>query len=214
MLKAKHSYRWADPVIRETATVKEAIVACIEGGLSAMIVLKAGIDEKRVVGLLTSRDMLRIMAGGIKQEGVSEEAIMKTVVGEFMTPISRVVYGRPEETVGMCRTVMAKVGIKCLPILSREGRVEGLITARDMTDFGLSAAEKGGKKSYLTDVAERVGLSSDTSMADPPPFLKAHLALKQSPLYANFGVSALPHPFKTTETVGYSQRGTYGIFLY
>eukprot|EP00339_Tiarina_fusa_P007607 CAMPEP_0117073780 /NCGR_PEP_ID=MMETSP0472-20121206/51947_1 /TAXON_ID=693140 ORGANISM="Tiarina fusus, Strain LIS" /NCGR_SAMPLE_ID=MMETSP0472 /ASSEMBLY_ACC=CAM_ASM_000603 /LENGTH=82 /DNA_ID=CAMNT_0004798465 /DNA_START=79 /DNA_END=324 /DNA_ORIENTATION=+ len=82
---------------------------------------------------------------------------------------------------------MAKLGIKALPILSQDGRVEGLITARDMSDFGLSAADKGGKKNYLNDISERVGLSSDTSMAEPPTYLHAHLAMEQTPLFTNVG---------------------------
>ena len=109
---------------------------------------------------------------------------------------------------------MAKLGIKCLPILSHEGRVEGLLTARDISDFGLSAKEKGGKEAYLNDISQRVGLSSNTSMADPPTFLKAHLALEQTPLFVNIGESVLPHPFKTHDGVGRSQRGVFAsLFL-
>ena len=77
--------------------------------------------------------------------------------------------------------------------------MEGLITARDMSDYGLSASDKGGKKSYLDDVSERVGLSSDTSMAEPPTYLQAHLALEQTPVFVNMAVAELPHPFKTHE---------------
>jgi len=86
--------------------------------------------------------------------------------------------------------------------------VEGLLTARDMSDFGLSAKDKGGKTSYLNDVSERVGLSSNTSMAEPPTYLKAHLALEQTPLYVNIGVAALPHPFKGPEGLANNARGT------
>jgi CBS domain-containing protein len=185
------------------------ITTAIDGGLSGMMVVEAHTAEhhhKKVVGLLTSRDLLRIMASGLK-DGETAEEIMNRVAGDFMTPISQVIYGRPDETIGMCRTIMAKLGIKALPILSKEGRVEGLVTARDMSDFGLSATDKGGKKSYLNDVSERVGLSSDTSMAEPPSYLQAHLALEQSPLYVNIGVSELPHPFKTPEGCGMTQRG-------
>lgn len=206
VLKAKHSHRWVDPVISQRATVQEVITTSIDGGLSGMMVVEEPADHhKKVVGLLTSRDLLRIMASGLK-DGETSEEIMNRVAGDFMTPISQVIYGRPDETVGMCRTIMAKLGIKALPILSREGRVEGLITARDMSDFGLSATDKGGKKSYLNDVSERVGLSSDTSMAEPPTYLQAHLALEQSPLYVNMGAFELPHPFKSPEGCGMSQR--------
>jgi CBS domain-containing protein len=204
VLKAKHSHRWVDPVVTKTATVKQAIVTSIEGGLSGMMVLED--DLNHVAGLITSRDLLRIMALGIK-EGESNEQLLDRQVGDFMTPISQVIYGRPDETIGMCRTVMAKLGIKCLPILSRKGRVEGLLTARDMSDFGLSATDKGGKKNYLNDVSERVGLGSDTSMAEPPTYLRAHLALEQTPLFVNVGISALPHPFKTENGIARNQRG-------
>jgi CBS domain-containing protein len=197
-----------DPVIPRTATIKDAIVAIIEGGLSGMMVLEPNKDGKqRVVGLLTSRDLLRIMASGIKDGDTNDSIFENRPVGDFMTPISQVIYGRPDETVGMCRTIMAKLGIKCLPILSREGRVEGLLTARDMSDFGLSAKDKGGKEAYLTDVSERVGLSSETSMAEPPTYLKAHLALERSPLFVNVAVAALPHPFKTETGVAQSVQG-------
>jgi hypothetical protein len=124
-----------------------------------------------------------------------------------MTPISQVVYGRPHETIGMCRTIMAKLGIKCLPILSKGGQVAGLISARDMSDFGLTASDKGGKKNFLNDISERVGLSEYTSMAEPPTFMLAHLGLEQSPLFVNLGVAELPHPFKTEQGVSGNRRG-------
>jgi CBS domain-containing protein len=202
-----------DPVIHRDATVKEAIQTVIEGGLSGMMVVEMAENgqQKRVVGLLTSRDLLRIMAHGIKESDGDDPNVLDLVVGEFMTPISQVIYGRPDETVGMCRTLMAKLGIKCLPILSKEGRVEGLITARDMNDFGLSASDKGGKKSYLNDISERVGLSSDTSMAEPPTYMHAHLALEQSPLFVNIGIHEMPHPWKTHEGVGFSHRGEFDV---
>lgn len=218
VLKAKHAYRWVDPVIYTDATLKEAITTCIEGGLSGMMVVEpvalnhppASVNHehhsKRVAGLITSRDLLRIMAAGLKDGGSAEEIVHQTI-GQYMTPISQVVYGRPDETVGMCRTLMAKLGIKCLPILSKEGQVAGLITARDISDFGLSAKDKGGKKSYLDDLSGRVGLSSDTSMAEPPTYMQAHLALEQSPLFVNLGIAELPHPWKThDEGIGSSQR--------
>jgi CBS domain-containing protein len=246
VLKAKHSNHWVDPVVSKHATVKEAILATIEGGLSGMMVLGDETDtvvehsapggsssahahsaalpceataattlrppRRVVVGLLTSRDLLRIMALGFK-ENESSDQVLNRRIGQYMTPISQVIYGRPEETVGMCRAIMAKLGIKCLPILSRQGRVEGLITARDMSDFGLTAKDKGGKQAFLNDVSQRVGLSSNTSMADPPQYLQAHLALDQSPLFVNIGQAALPHPFKTPQgTSGRSQRGTSFTF--
>jgi len=215
-VQAKHAFRWLNPVICQDTTIREAIKTAIEGGLSSMMVIEAiaeseknkhddGKHNQRVVGLLTSRDLLRMMAAGLK-EGISDEEIMNRIIGDYMTPISQVIYGRPSETIGMCRSLMAKLGVKCLPILSDEGKVEGLITSRDMNEFGLSASDKGGKKAYLNDISERVGLSSDTSMAEPPTYMHAHLALQQKPLATNIGMAELPHPYKTNDGVGTSQR--------
>jgi len=171
-----------------------------------MVVESLEAGDKKVVGLTTSRDLLRILAAKLR-DGEAANDIMKLPMGDFMTPISQVIFCRPEETVGMCRTIMAKLGIKCIPVLSKEGRVEGLITAKDMSDFGLDAKDRGGKTAFLRDISERVGLSSNTSMAEPPPYLQAHMALEQTPLFMNVGVAELPHPFKTANGVGMNHSG-------
>lgn len=208
ILKAKHSNRWVDPVISKTATLQEAVETMIDNGLSAAMVVATddSNDSKKVVGLVTSRDLLRCISMGIKDDESGDELLQRVVGETVMTPIGQVIYARPDETVGMCRTIMAKLGIKCLPVLSKEGRVEGLVTAKDMSQYRFSAKDKGGKKSYLDDVAERVGLGSNTSMADPPAFMQAHLALEQTPLFINVGIAELPHPYKTEDGVGMNHR--------
>lgn len=102
---------------------------------------------------------------------------------------------------------MGNLGIKCLPILSSNGKVEGLITFRDLNDFGLSASDKGGKESYLKVISDRVGLGSDTSMAEPPNYVTSvGLATKQQPLFVNLGLNELPHPYKTHDGVDLNPR--------
>jgi protein phosphatase PTC7 len=207
VLKAKHTARWVEPVIPHNATLREAIVTCISQNISGMMVVDRSDTMKRrqkCVGLLTSRDLLRIMAASIK-DGMSAEEILNQGVTRQMTPISQVIYARPDETIGMCRSIMAKLGIKCLPILV-DGRVEGIITARDMSEFYYDPKDLGGKKNYLADVSERVGLSENTSMAEPPIFVRQHLAAKQAPLYVNVGTAEYPHPFKSHDGVGSSRR--------
>ncbi len=232
VLKSKHTLRWVEPIIDRNSTVREAIMECIDSGLSAMMVIdnnptakednstspnskhstttvatssSVSIQRGKVVGMATSRDLLRMINGGF-QDSESNEEIFDRKVGDYMTPITQVIYARPEETIGMCRRIMAKLGVKCLPILSN-GRVEGLITARDMNEFGLDAAERGGKKHYLENKSERVGLSTNTSMAEPPSYIRAHLASQQRPLFLNVGIAELPHPFKTPESCGMNRRG-------
>ncbi|KAK1734847.1 protein-serine/threonine phosphatase, PP2C family [Skeletonema marinoi] len=207
VLKAKHTARWVEPVIPHNATVRDAIVTCISQNISGMMVVDRTDTMKRqqkCVGLITSRDLLRIMAASIK-DGKSAEEILNQSVIQQMTPINQVIYGRPDETIGMCRAIMAKLGIKCLPILV-DGRVEGIITARDMSEFYYDPKDLGGKKNYLTDVSERVGLSENTSMAEPPIFVRQHLASKHDPLFINVGTAEYPHPFKSHDGVGANRR--------
>lgn len=213
VLKAKHTLRWVEPVIPKDATVRTSIQTCIENGLSGMMVIDTNVSPEsgktlergKVVGMITSRDLLRIINAGFKDEE-SDSNIFERKIGDYMTPITQVIYARPEETIGMCRSIMAKLSVKCLPILSH-GRVEGLVTARDMSNYGLDAAERGGKKLFLESVSERVGLSSNTSMAEPPAYLRAHLALQQTPLFMNVGMCELPHPFKSAVGCGGNRRG-------
>mmetsp|Transcript_25580 Transcript_25580/g.55943 ORF Transcript_25580/g.55943 Transcript_25580/m.55943 type:complete len:717 (-) Transcript_25580:408-2558(-) len=215
VLNAKHTLRWVEPVIDQHATIQEGMAVAIERGLSGMMVVDresttstSSRERGKVVGMTTSRDLLRVMHAGFK-EGKTADELVKVTVKEFMTPLSQVIYARPEETIGTCRIIMAKLGVKCLPILSH-GRVEGLITARDISEYSLEAREgvsaKGGKKNYLKHVSERVGLSVNTSMAEPPAYLKAQLALEQNPLFINVGVAEMPHPFKTPESCGMNAR--------
>lgn len=211
VLKAKHTLRWVEPVICQTSTIRYAISICIDRGLSGMMVVDrdettsdTSRERGKVVGLTTPRDLLRRVSAGLK-EGKSSDEVLDETIENFMTPISQVIYGRPEETIGVCRLIMAKLGIKCLPILS-DGRVEGLITHRDMSDYGLDAKDRGGKRSYLTDISERVGLGVNTSMAEPPIYLRAHVSHKQHPIFMNLAVSVLPHPFKSIDGCGMNQR--------
>ena len=59
-------------------------------GLSGMMVVETlNEGEKKVVGLTTSRDLLRILAAKLR-EGEPANAIMKEQMGDYMTPISQV----------------------------------------------------------------------------------------------------------------------------
>lgn len=217
VLKRKHTLRWVEPVISATATVREAITVCIERKLNGMMVVDKSDSiqrqtttelKQKCVGLLTNRDILRIIAQGIK-DGKESDDILNEKISSQMTPINQVIYGRPDETIGQCRAIMAKLGIKCLPILS-DGRVEGILTGRDFSDFYFDAEDLGGKKNYLRDVSERIGLTSNTSMAEPPVFVRQHLALKHAPLYMNVGAAEYPHPFKAEDGGIGSSRRNYG----
>ncbi len=183
------------------ATVRDAITVCIDRKLNGMMVVdKSDMAHRRganstslelkqkCVGLITSRDILRVMAASIKAGKTSDE-ILDERISNIMKPIDRVIYGRPDETIATCRAIMAKNGIQCLPILA-EGRVEGILTARDMQDVYFDAKDRGGKKNYLRDISDRVGLSSDlTSMVSDNTRMglwireRSDLAMLMSPVH-------------------------------
>ena len=71
-----------------------------------------GADDNHVVGLLTSRDLLRIIASGIKDDETNEQ-VLNRLVKDHMTPISQVIYARPDETVGTVEPLGACIA--CLP---------------------------------------------------------------------------------------------------
>lgn len=162
MVSLQHSIRWVEPVISKDATVREAITVCIERKLSGMMVVDRSDSinreanstmelKQKCVGLITSRDLLRMLAASIK-EGKSADDMLSEKICIQMTPIDQVIYGRPDETIGGTRAIMAKLGLKCLPILS-DGRVEGLLTARDMQDVYIDPKDKGGKRNYLVSLS-------------------------------------------------------------
>lgn len=69
--------------------------------------------------------------------------------GTFMTPIRQVIYARPDETIGMCRIIMAKLGVKVLSILVN-GLVKRLLLQRTCQTLGLTQNIAVERKTSLT----------------------------------------------------------------
>lgn len=110
MVSLQHSIRWVEPVISKDATVREAITVCIERKLSGMMVVDRSDSinreahstmelKQKCVGLITSRDLLRMLAASIK-EGKSADDMLNERISNQMTAIDQVIYGRPDETIG------------------------------------------------------------------------------------------------------------------
>jgi protein phosphatase PTC7 len=131
-----------------------------------------------------------------------------TTLDTIMTPLSRLVFVRPNETVSKATEVMAHTGRVMLPVITVEGRVEGIITASDIIEFGTgtTAEQRGGKKQFLEDMVGRTGTELG-SMADPPGFIGRQTSgTDGDQLYVNVGEHKLPHPFKTETGVAGNRR--------
>lgn len=94
VLKAKHTLRWVAPTISQESTIQEAISVAIERGLSGMMVvdreekLEKSREKGKVVGMTTSRDLLRVMHKDFR-DGKDPQEVMDTRVKSFMVSVSQ-----------------------------------------------------------------------------------------------------------------------------
>ncbi len=113
-------------VMRRPATVSpstriiDAVKIMNEQGASSVVVVD---DYGRPVGIFTERDLVRVVA-----EGVS----LESEVGKVMTPNPITV--KVDDPLSIALSKMAEHRIRNLPVVDSEGRLAGLITARDVTE--------------------------------------------------------------------------------
>ena len=113
-------------VMRRPATVRpstriiDAVKVMNEQGTSSVIVVD---DYGRPLGIFTERDLVRVVA-----EGVS----LESEVGEVMTPNPVTV--RIDDPLSLALSKMVEHRIRNLPVVDSEGRLAGLVTARDVTE--------------------------------------------------------------------------------
>jgi CBS domain-containing protein len=81
-------------------------------------------DQKRLVGILTDRD---IVVSAVAQ---SPERIDSLLVGDIMT--TDVISVRRTETAEGALKKMAKHGVRRLPVLGSDGQVEGILSLDDL----------------------------------------------------------------------------------
>lgn len=103
--------------IAPDATVFDAIKIMAERGVGALLVT----EGEKLVGVLSERDYARrvILEGRASRE---------TPVREIMT--SRVVYGRPEQSVDDAMAIMTEKKFRHLPVM-KDGKLIGIVTLGD-----------------------------------------------------------------------------------
>lgn len=102
-----------------TTTVEDAVKLMYKEGVGSVVVTS---PEGRVVGIFTERDLVRIIGMGLP---------LTTKIGDVMTKNPLVV--REDEHLSRAVSLMAEHRIRHLPIVDAEGRVKGVISARDIT---------------------------------------------------------------------------------
>jgi len=106
-----------DPyTIAPDATVTEAAAAMLRSGVGTLVVTDG---SKRLLGLLTERDIRFVREGSIR-------------VADRMTPRERLVLHEGEITLGEAEQMMADRKVKKLPLVRPDGTLLGLVTSRDL----------------------------------------------------------------------------------
>ncbi len=106
-----------DPItIGENATVEDARKRMAETGVGGLMVVN---KENRLLGLVTTRDVLLANGGG-------------GPIQRVMTPLERLVVADTNESLEEARKKLHENRVEKLPLLDSEGRILGLITAQDI----------------------------------------------------------------------------------
>jgi len=183
--------------ISSGATLEEAIKILASNNANTSMVYNERTPggAKEVVGIFTAQDVIKTLS---KQADKAEA--LQSLVKNAMTPMSRVIYCSPDDTLEKVQYIMVELQIRTLPVV-KDGVIYGIITLGDVINHHYSSEEIGGKKAFIKGVAGRLGLPSGTQVA-------SHVVkegVKKS-IKWKVGVAALPHPFKRRDGVAASLR--------
>jgi IMP dehydrogenase len=155
----------ADPyTIRPTDTLADAAGMMRRTGVGSLVVVD---DERRVAGLLTARDLRFVPIDASKP------------VADRMTPLDQLIARQGAVDADAAEEIMRVHKIKKLPLLTSDGRLAGLITARDLlkqrelpfaTRDGQGrlrvGAAIGAKGDFLERAAQLVNAGADVIVID------------------------------------------------
>ena len=99
------------------------------------------VEGERLVGLLTERDLLRLIAGGADLD--------ETSVAEAMSPVS--VTATPDLPLATAARLMSFHGLRYLPVLDPTGRVLGMLSQRDVAGVFAALVRAPGDAPLATD---------------------------------------------------------------
>jgi IMP dehydrogenase len=163
IVKRKQHGVIGDPyTVMPSASLTEAAARMQTTGVGTLVVVD---EQRRVQGLLTTRDMRFAEKGG--------------TVSSRMTPIERLVTHTGQADMAQAEAVMRTQKIKKLPLLNPDGTLLGLITARDVVaqrqlPFATRDAQGrlrvgaaiGAKGDYLERAAELLRAEVDVIVID------------------------------------------------
>jgi CBS domain-containing protein len=110
------------------------------------------VEDGRVVGVVSEADLLRAYtSGGLRSPGMALPLFLlratpppkpaAETVGEVMT--EKVVTVGPEETVGRAAALLARHGVRRLPVVDDDGYLMGIVARADLVRCMADAAVEG-----------------------------------------------------------------------
>jgi nucleotide-binding universal stress UspA family protein/CBS domain-containing protein len=134
-------------VVDPGATVHSAATLMMESEVGSLPV----VDDDQLIGMLTDRDIVvRVLGKGLDSNA--------TKVREVMTP--RVVYCFVDQTIDKVERLMQEERLHRLPVLNRNDRLIGIISATDL-------AAHGGAKQLVGEVLERAAEAKSMRRLQP-----------------------------------------------
>ncbi len=102
-------------------------------------------DDRRVLGVISDRDLLRETSPFIDtlSERPQDLATLRKRVHQIMS--RKLVVARRDDSVTSAAAAMLAHAVSCLPVVTPEGRIEGIVSSKDLlralVEQGLSAAK-------------------------------------------------------------------------
>jgi CBS domain-containing protein len=109
-------------------TIAETARRMVERNVGAVVVL----EEGRLAGILTERDLMRAMAGGVRDEATA---------GDCMTRDPETI--EPSESTGHAAVLMIHGGFRHLPVVEGD-EVVGMLSIRDLVRVVLEDSSPRG----------------------------------------------------------------------
>jgi CBS domain-containing protein len=140
------------PTVQDILNTKSSVVHCIEPGATVLeaiekmnqhklgaLVVKSG---DQVVGMFTERDVLRRVAGEMRNPA-------EVRVAQVMT--SEVICCAPTDDLDDVGTIMKDKRIRHLPVCGTDGKLVGMVSMGDLNAFNVSqqAAQIGFLSDYI-----------------------------------------------------------------
>lgn len=137
LLEKKKKSFW---IISPDATVYEAVQMMMDNDVGALMV----VEGDQPLGIVTERDYARRL---ILQERHPKETLVRDIMSQ------KVMYIRPDQTIGDCMKLMTERNIRHLPVMDENSTLVGIVSIRDVVRYIISHQEFMIEQleTYITD---------------------------------------------------------------